>query len=161
MDWPGAVSGEPWRHDGRRHSGVDEEEKGGALRPLWRNESHSKKIKKFKKVKKQHIFQDFWNYHRQKEEARTTVLELALRMKVLWKKEVGHSNTFGTVRTKLQRLLLNQNRRFSQIRVYRISFRLHFLLCVRRCLWIVKWISKFFLFQLNLGFCYLTFRRVP
>lgn len=32
VDWPGAVSGEPWRHDCRRHSGVDEEEKGGALR---------------------------------------------------------------------------------------------------------------------------------
>ena len=34
VDLPGAVSGEPWRHDCQRHSGVDEEEKGGALRPL-------------------------------------------------------------------------------------------------------------------------------
>ena len=33
MDWPGVVSGEPWRHDCRRHSGFDEEEKGGALQP--------------------------------------------------------------------------------------------------------------------------------
>jgi len=32
VDWPGAVSGEPWRHDCQRHSGVNEEEKGGALR---------------------------------------------------------------------------------------------------------------------------------
>ncbi len=32
VDLPGAVSGEPWRHDCQRHSGVNEEEKGGALR---------------------------------------------------------------------------------------------------------------------------------